>query len=192
MGITRACAKKWVKIVIGSKIRDKRVEIGMSLKELAEKVDLTSGFISQVERELAEPSITSLRKIANVLGVAVFYFLMEDSHTNPVVKKNERQALKFPQSHLTYELLSPDLERQMEMFMARLEPGAATCDEPLSHPGEEVIHVLQGNMCIKVGEVDYILEQGDTIYYFSSIPHRIVNDGKEELVFISTITPPQF
>lgn len=178
--------------MLGAKIREKRIEIGMSLKELAEKTDLTPGFISQVERELTEPSITSLRKIANVMGVAVFYFLMDDAHINPVVRKNERQPLKFPKSHLTYELLSPDLNRQMEMFLARLEPGAATCEEPLSHPGEEVIHVLQGTMWIQVGEKEYILEQGDTIYYYSNSPHKVVNSGQTELVFISTITPPQF
>ena len=117
---------------------------------------------------------------------------MDEIHPNPVVKKNERQLLKFPKSHLTYELLSPDLNRQMEMFIGRLEPNATTCDEPLSHPGEEVIHVLQGTMWIKVNEEEYILEQGDTIYYFSSNPHKIVNIGEIDLIFISTITPPQF
>jgi transcriptional regulator with XRE-family HTH domain len=178
--------------LLGAKIREKRLEIGMSLKELAEKTDLTPGFISQVERELTEPSITSLRRIANVLGVAVFYFLMDEAHANPVVRKNERQPLKFPKSHLTYELLSPDLNRQMEMFIARLEPGSATCDEPLSHPGEEVIYVLEGTMWIKVGDKEYTLEQGDTVYYYSNNPHKVINPGKTELVFISTITPPQF
>lgn len=164
----------------------------MSLKELAEKTNLTPGFISQVERNLAEPSITSLRKFAAVLGVAVFYFLLEDNHVNQVVRKNERQPLKISRSHLSYELLSPNLNGQMEMFIARLEPGAVTCDEPLPHPGEEVIHVLEGTMWIKVGDKEYTLEQGDTIYYFSTSPHKITNPGQTELVFISTITPPQF
>lgn len=178
--------------MLGARLRSKRQEIGMSLKELAEMTDLTPGFLSQVERDLAEPSITSLRKIAEALEVAVFYFLMDDIQKSPVVKKNERQVLNFPNSHLTYELLSPDLNRQMEMFQARLEPGAATCDEPLKHPGEEVTHVLAGKMHIQVGEEEYILEAGDTIYYFGSIPHKIVSIGEEDLVFISTITPPRF
>lgn len=178
--------------MIGAKIREKRKEMSLSLKELAEKTDLTPGFLSQIERDLAEPSITSLRKIAEALGVAVFYFLMSDIQVNPVVRKNERQQLVFPDSHITYELLSPDLNRQMEMFMARLEPGAATCEDPLTHPGEEVTHVIQGKMWIQVGEEQHILEAGDTIYYFASIPHKIVSIGEEDLVFISTITPPQF
>ena len=178
--------------MIGERIRHKRNEIKMSMKVLAEKTGLTSGFISQVERELAEPSITSLRKIAEALGVAVFYFFTEEKNIGIVVRNNKRQSRNFPKSHLTYELLSPDLNRQMEMFMASLEPGAETCDEPLAHNGEEVTHVLEGTMWIKIGEDEYILETGDTIYYFSSIPHRIVNTGSGMLRFISTITPPAF
>lgn len=178
--------------MIGAKIREKRKELKMSLKELAEKTELTPGFLSQIERDLAEPSITSLRKISEALGVAVFYFLLDDLQKNPVVRKGEGQILKFPNSHLTYELLSPDLNRQMEMFKAELEPGAFTCEEPLSHPGEEVTHVCQGKMLIQIGEEEYTIEAGDTIYYFSSIPHKITSIGKENLIFISTITPPEF
>lgn len=178
--------------MIGEKIRHRRKDINMSMKVLAEKTGLTSGFISQVERELAEPSITSLRKIAEALGVAVFYFFTEEKSPGIVVRKNTRQSRNFAKSHITYELLSPDLNRQMEMFLASLDPGAATCDEPLSHNGEEVTHVLEGNMWIKIGDDEYSLEAGDTIYYISSVPHRIVNTGKGILRFISTITPPAF
>ena len=178
--------------MIGEKIRRRRNEIDMSMKVLAEKTGLTSGFISQVERELAEPSITSLRKISKALGVAVFHFFTEEKSPGIIVKGGNRQSRNFPKSHLKYELLSPDLNRQMEMFMASLEPGAETCDEPLSHNGEEVTHVLEGTMWIKIGEDEYTLEAGDTIYYISSIPHRIVNTGKDMLKFISTITPPAF
>lgn len=178
--------------MLGFKIRAKRKELGLKLKELAAKTDLTPGFLSQIERELAEPSITSLRKISKALNVAVFYFLMSDDEEKVVIRKNERKKLNFPDSHITYELLSPDLNRQMEMFMGELEPGAMTCDEPLAHPGEEVTYVLKGNMWIKIGEDEYTLEQGDTIYYFGNIPHQIINMGKDDLIFISTITPPLF
>lgn len=178
--------------MLGTKIREKRMEMGMSLKELAEKTELTPGFLSQIERNMAEPSITSLRKISSILGVAVFYFFMDDEGANPVVKRNERRILKSPTSHLEYELLCPNLDRQMEMFIGKLEPGATTCEEPLSHTGEEVICVLEGTMWIKVGEDEYNLDTGDSIYYVSSLPHQIINKGNEKLVFISTITPPAF
>ncbi|HHW06036.1 MAG TPA: helix-turn-helix domain-containing protein [Clostridia bacterium] len=178
--------------MLGQKIRKKRMEKNMSLKELAEKTDLTASFLSQVERDLAEPSITSLRKIADALEVPIFYFLLDNGSTSPVVRKNERKILKFPESHLVYELLSPDLNKQMEVMMARLEVGAVSCDEPLSHPGEECIYVLQGKMEISIGDEVYVLEEGDSIYYFAAIPHKIVSVGEEDLIFISAITPPRF
>ncbi|OEH84270.1 MerR family transcriptional regulator [Desulfuribacillus stibiiarsenatis] len=178
--------------MLGERIRTKRKELNMSIKEVADKTGLTSGFISQVERDLADPSITSLRRIAEALEVPIFYFLMETKEQNPVVRKHERKKLNFPSSHLTYELLTPDLNRQMEMFMARLEPGAVTCEEPLSHPGEEGIVVMQGKMKITIGNDEYVLDEGDSIYYLSSIPHKIESTGTEDLLFISSVTPPAF
>ena len=177
---------------LGMRIREKRLEQKMSIKELASRTGLTSGFISQIERDQTEPSITSLRKVAEALDVAIFHFFIEESSQNCVVRRNERQMIKFPHSHLTYELLSPDLNRQMEMFFATLEVGASTCEEPLSHKGEEVLLVLKGSMEIEISNETHSLEEGDSIYYFASEPHRIENTGDKELEFISTITPPRF
>lgn len=178
--------------MLGEKIRKKRVEKGFSLKELAGKIELTASFLSQVERELAEPSITSLRKIAAALEVPIFYFLLDDENHSPVVRKHQRKVLRFPSSKLSYELLSPDLNRQMEVLIARIEPGAAGGEEDSTHPGEECILVLEGKMKLTVGEETYYLEKGDSIYYFASIPHSLRNDGDEQLVFLSAITPPRF
>lgn len=178
--------------MLGEKIRAKRTEKNMSLKELAEKTGLTASFLSQVERDLAEPSITSLRHIAESLDVPIFYFLLEEQKHNPVVKKDERKVLKLPESHLSFELLSPDLNRQMEMMIGRLEIGAWSVEEPTAHPGEECILVLEGAMNIFIGDEEYLLEEGDSIYYFAAIPHRLVSCGSRDLVFLSAITPPQF
>ena len=117
---------------------------------------------------------------------------MDDSGKNPVVRKDEKKILKLPKSQFTYELLCPDIARQMEMYMGRLKPGASTGKDNHSHTGEEVIHVLEGNMCIILGTDEYNLEAGDTIYYYSSVPHRIINKGEKELVFISAMTPLYF
>lgn len=178
--------------MLGERIRQKRAEKGLTLKALADKTGLTPSFLSQVERDMAEPSITSLRQIAKALDAPIFFFLLDADQPSPVVRKNERKVLNFPQSHLTFELLSPDLNRKMEVMMARLEPGAASCDEPLTHPGEECILVLQGEMEIVIGQESYHLSAGDSIYYFSAIPHRLVSVGQEDLVFVSAITPPAF
>ena len=178
--------------MIGKRIREKRTDRKMSLQGLADLTGLTPSFLSQVERSVAEPSITSLRKIADALGVPIFYFLMQPDDESPVVRRGERKTLNFRESQLSYQLLVPDLNRQMEVMMATLEPGASTCETALTHPGEECTVVLRGKMEITVGEEIYVLNRGDSIYFYCAIPHRITSVGEKDLVFISAITPPQF
>jgi transcriptional regulator with XRE-family HTH domain len=177
---------------LGSKIRKLRRSKGLSLADLAEKINKTSSYLSQVERGLAEPSITALREIASALDIPIFYFLLDNEKHNSVVRKNERKVLQFPGSHLTFELISPDLSHQMEIIRARIEPGSCTCDKPLSHRGEECTLVVEGKMEIQIGDKKFILEEGDSIYYIASIPHKITSIGDKDLVFVSSITPPEF
>ncbi|KUO48753.1 MAG: MerR family transcriptional regulator [Desulfitibacter sp. BRH_c19] len=178
--------------MLGEKIRKIRSEKNMSLRDLAEGTGLTPSFLSQMERDLTEPSITSLRKISAALDVPIFFFLVEDDETNPVIRKNQRKVLQLPQSNLIYELLSPDFEKSMEIMIARLKPGAESCEIPLSHSGEECLVVLEGKMEITVGSSTYILEEGDSIYYHSAVPHILKSIGENELVFLSAMTPAMF
>lgn len=177
---------------LGSRIRKRRRSQKMSLAELADKIGKTSSYLSQVERGLAEPSITALREISKALDVPIFYFLLDNEKHNQVVKRKERKVLQFPGSHLTFELISPDLNNKMEMIEARLEPGASTCEVPLAHQGEECTLVIEGRMKIQIGDSVHILEKGDSIYYLASLPHKITSIGEEDLVFVSAITPPNF
>lgn len=177
---------------LGSRIRQKRIEKGLSLKALANLIEKTPSFLSQVERGLAEPSITSLRKIANALEVPIFFFLLDYENHNPVVRKDQRKIMSFPGYQLTFELLSPNLNQEMEIIQGRLEPGGVTCEGPLSHSGEEATLVLSGKMQIQVGTDEYLLEEGDCIYYYATIAHKITNVGDKELIFLSAITPPNF
>lgn len=179
--------------MIGERIRSKRTQRKLSLRQLAETTGFTPSFLSQIERNLAMPSIMSLRKLAEALEVPIFYFLIDDGDKELVVRKAERKVLNFPESHLTFELLTPGLNHKMEVITARLEPGAATCTCKLSHPGEECTLVVEGTMRIEIDEDVYTLEEGDSIYYFCSLPHRIVNVSQDrDLVFVSAITPPNF
>lgn len=177
---------------MGQRIRAKRKERGLSLKSLAKAIGKTPSFLSQVERDLAEPSITSLRDIARALEVPIFYFMLDSQNPNPVVRKDQRKRISFPGYQLTFELLCPSLNREMEIIQGRLEPGGMTCEEPQSHSGEEATLVLAGKMEIQVGSEVYVLNEGDCIYYYASFPHKITNIGDEELVFVSAISPPSF
>lgn len=177
---------------LGGKIRARRQELGISLRELAARTGLSPSFISLVERDLADPSITSLRKIADALETPLFHFFTDEETGNPVVRRDKRRKLILPGSHIVYEILNPSSARQLAFFLARLEPGAASSDEPVSHPMEECTFVLQGRLKLEVGSEVYILEEGDSICWDGNLPHRLISIGDETLVVISALTPPLF
>ena len=177
---------------LGSKIRKLRISKGMNLSNFAKKIGKTSSYLSQVERGLASPSIMALREISKALNVPIFYFLIDDRKHGTVIRKNERRILKFPASHLTYELLSPSVSHQIEIIRTLIGPGASTCSEPLSHEGEECTLVMEGKMKIQIGDKFLTLEDGDSIYYIATIPHKITNIGNTDLIIISVISPASF
>ncbi len=178
---------------LGERVRQRRQQLGLSLQELAERTALTASFLSQVERGVTEPSISSLRRIAQAMGVPVFYFLLEEGTPAPVVRRDRRRVLKLPGGEARWELLSPpDPHLQLEVVLTRLPPGEASGDEFTTHPGEECFVVLEGEMEIAVADEVYRLSEGDAIHIRSSIPHWIRNPGQRELVVLAAITPPLF
>jgi len=180
--------------MLGAKIRQRRSELSLSLGDLSGRTGLTPSFLSQVERDMAEPSITSLRKIAEALDVPIFFFLLDSDHHKPLVRKSERRVLELKESGVTYELLSPldFVGRSMEIVVTRMTPGCAGGDHPVTHPGEECIVVLHGEATVRIADEEYELAEGDSIYFHSSIPHQIRNPGSVELEFLAAITPPAF
>ncbi len=176
--------------MLGENIRKIRSEKKISLKTLAGMTGLTPSFLSQVERDLADPSINSLRKVADALNVPIFALLVAENEPSPVVRKNERKTLRLPNSQMSYELLTPDLNRSMEIFISRLVPGGSGSTDV--HKGEECTVVLEGTLEMRIGNDIYVLHEGDSIYCQGEIPHRMANIGEQELVILSCITPPQF
>lgn len=177
---------------LGEKIRARRKEMGVTLRELAAQTDLTHSFISLVERDQADPSITSLRRIAEALDVPLVHFFTNEQAHSPVVRHHRRRKLMLPGSHIIYEILNPGSSRQLQFFTAALEPGAISSDEPASHPVEECTLVLQGRLKLEIGSEVYILEKGDSACWDGNLPHRLTSIGEETLVVISAATPPMF
>jgi mannose-6-phosphate isomerase-like protein (cupin superfamily) len=106
-----------------------------------------------------------------------------------VVRKAQRKRLHFPEGHLMYELLTPNLRWDIEFLRVELKPGHPPV-ESMAHAGQECALVLEGTMHVVIGDDVYVLEQGDSISLDSSIPHRIENRGSTTLIQISAITPP--
>ncbi|MGM0438258.1 MAG: helix-turn-helix domain-containing protein [Bacillota bacterium] len=175
---------------MGNKIRKLRKDSSLSLAELSQKINKTSSYLSQIERGLAEPSLNALRQIAEALDTPIFYFLVDEKDYNTVVRKEERKKMEIPGSNLDIELISASRNRQIEMIEAKLGVGKETKREKNTYEGEECILVKNGELKIEIGKEKYNLKEGDSIYFLSSLPHKITNIGEEKLVFISAITPP--
>ena len=177
---------------MGKKIRNLRKASSFSLAELAQKINKTSSYLSQIERGLAEPSLSALRQISEALNTPIFYFLADEKEYNTVVKKENRKKLEIPESDIEIELISASRNRQLEIFETKVKVDSEISREKNSYEGEECIIVEKGELEIKIGKEEYILSEGDSIYILSSLPHTIKNIGEDELIFLSASTPPNF
>lgn len=177
---------------IGDQIKKIRLIRKLTIKQLATDTGLSQALISQIERDQANPSISSLKKIADKLEVPLTA-LFESSSENysQVVRKDERKKL-VPNDKITYELLSPNMSMAMELMYSIYEEGSSSGDELYSHKGEECGTVIQGQMEVTIGSEVHVLGEGDSIYFKADIPHRYRNIGKGRLIAIWAITPPSF
>lgn len=171
----------------GTKIRDLRLTQNLSLKELAERSGVSISMISQIERRNTDPTLTTLYKLCKGLDVSISSLLENDEQSTYIIRKNERKTLTFPQSHSNYQLLTPITEGTIEMILIHLEPGQDE-QQLVEHSGEECGFVLKGKMTVILGDKEYILEEGDSIRFKSTIPHRFFNHSNETSISIWAMT----
>jgi len=187
---------------LGAKIRQHRKARSLTLTELAEQCDISPSFLSQIERDQANPSVATLHTIAEVFGLTLATFFEKPDRNNgyypsaeisaKVVRADQRKILIYPGSGIRNELLSPDLKRDIQMMRVVIPPGADTGDVPLVHEGEECGFVLQGQVEVWVGDEHFLLGPGDAIYQDSTVPHRSRNVGTTDAIIVVAITPPSF
>lgn len=183
-------------INIGRRISDIRKSKNLTIKEVAERANVTASMLSQLERGLTNPSINTLKTIAQVLEVPLFtIFMEEESKSNLVVKPEDRRQVILPSESdelITYELLSPDLNGDIEMAIMTLTPKSHTSKDNFKHSGEEVAYVSKGNLVLFLNEDQLELSQGDSVKIPPQMLHRWYNPYEEEAVVIFAVTPPSF
>lgn len=181
---------------IGERVRERRKELGLSLEELAARTDLTASFLSLIERNINNPSLDSLYRIAEALEVPQFYFSVDPQAAanlqNPVVRHNERIQVTFPPGDVTSELLVPNLRNRLEVFISRVKPAAGNVARTPKMASEECLYVMEGRLRVVLDEQEYWLEAGDSIYIQGFALREISAVGDGEAVFLSAITPPIF
>lgn len=177
---------------VGRRIRAAREEQGLSLREFATRAGLSPGFVSQLERELVDPSLETLRRIAALLGRPVFDLFQDGDVEGPaVVRRDRRMKISSPLGGISYSRLSPGSGR-LEVLEGVLEAGGRSSSEPWSHPSEECVTVLAGSLTVEVDGRTLQLDEGDACSFDSRLPHCYLNAGEQPVRFLLAITPPSY
>ena len=178
---------------LGQKIQNYRLNKKFTIKELSEKIGITSSMLSQIERDLVNPSIATLRAISKALDVPLFMFFKEENNEELVVRANSRKSIGLPENNeVRYELLTPDTKGSIEFCMMNIPSYSFTEEIGQSHSGEEVAFILKGKVKIAIGSREYILNEGDSIRIPALTEHRWINEEKDEVKVIFAINPPSF
>ena len=175
---------------VGMTIKNIRKSKKLLLKEVASKCGISSSMLSQIEKGNANPSLNTIKSIAQVLEVPLFKFFIDsdkEKYEFHLLKKNERKIIST--EYVTYELLSPDVETNIEcMQMTLIGKNAETSVKPMSHKGEEIAVLLDGKVKLTIGKFSVILSSGDSIHIPAMAPHKWtnLNDTKSVIIFSQT------
>lgn len=186
---------------LGQQLRALRTAASLSVEGLAHRAGVSAGLVSQVERGIGNPSLQNLQKLAAALGTSLSTLFSRERGSPPsgtverrcaVVRRDERKKLVFPRERIVYELLTPDLQRSLEVIRSVVPVDYDTGARPYRHAGEDCVHILRGRMEVHVGDECHVLEAGDTITFDASLPHWWRNAGDEESEMIGATSPPSF
>lgn len=165
----------------------------MTLKEVSEKTNLTSSYLSQIERNITEPSISALRKVADALNVPIGNFLAECTPvTHILTRADERVKLDLPHSNVLFEFLTPiasekKIPPKMEVMSISIKPKSWSSEIPFVHDADECIIVSSGQLQVELVDQVYTLTKGDSLYIIKDSAHRFYNHTEETATAICII-----
>lgn len=178
---------------LGFQIRRKREKMGKTLAQAAKDIGISPSLLSQIERGIVNPSISTLRAIADYLdtpiGVLLGERVTEDNAF--LVRKDERKHSILRGKGVRFYILSPT-NSNVEFMYDEFDPGSSTGEKSYKHEGEECVFVLEGRLEITLSDRRFVLEEGDFMWFNSSIPHKIRNISDKKSVAIWVDTPPKF
>ena len=199
---------------LGKKIRLLRRQRALTLQELAKQTGLSISFLSEIERGLSQPSMASLKKIRKALGISLLNLQDLDSATDGLnampapaidvpaeqyikearlVRADQRKKIIYPDRPGFYELLTPDLNRKLEVLYFKMGSDFDTGPEVLlDPPGEKCMILIDGEVEFRVGQQIFTLTAGDSLSYPADAPISWTVKGNRPFEGILIITPPIF
>jgi transcriptional regulator with XRE-family HTH domain len=175
---------------IGNKLKELRVVKGLTQEELADRAELSKGFISQLERNLTSPSIATLMDILQCLGTTIGEFFNETPDEQIVFGRQDYFEKIDTELQNEIKWIIPNAQKNMmEPILLTLEAGGSTYpDTP--HEGEEFGYVLQGNISIHLGNKVYKAKKGESFYFNADKQHYLTSKNGASILWVSS--PPSF
>lgn len=168
---------------LGGRLRRRRKACGLTMQAVADHAGLTAGFISQVERNLAAPSLTSLTAIAEALGGHITDFLDPPKNDDEISREDLRELYALPGAPFSYERLSTTFPGStLTTVVMHKPPGSRSV--PMRHRGEELYFMLEGAITVHVDDTETVLNKGDSIHFASDRRHHTWNHTTREAVLL--------
>lgn len=175
---------------IGSKIKQLRVMNQLTQEELADRCDLTKGFISQLENDLNSPSISTLTDILTALGSNLKDFFAEDEDEKIVFTKNDYINTENDNHTITW-LVPNALKNEMEPILVKINPNSELMVD-MPHEGQEFGYILEGSIIVVLGNKQHKVNKGETFYFATDKPHYLKNTQSKVAKVLWISSPPNF
>lgn len=178
-------------MVIGEKIKDLRLSCELTQEELADRCELTKGYISQLENDLTSPSIATLIDILSALGTDLKEFFSESDKEEKVVFNKNEFIEKTTEEYILNWLVPNAQKNAMEPVHIVLHSNSST-DEDFPHEGEEFGYLIKGEIVLVLGKRRIKIKKGESFYYTANKVHQIINKSDKDAEFIWVSSPPSF
>jgi len=175
---------------LGRHVRELRQGKRLTLAQLAASAGISTSALSQIERGVIEPSLGTLWQLNDVLGSSLFDFFNRPQRERvQVCRSDERNVVQL--DGCSYQTLVQASRRRLDLFILTLEPGDEPVRAPIAHYGEECGLVTAGRLEVHVRDERHMLEEGDSIWFDSTLPHTFRAAGGTTCTSIWTNTLPE-
>ena len=174
---------------VGALIRARRRQQHMTLEALGKSAEVSVGYLSQVERDHATPSLGTLAQIARALGVGIDYFVSAPTAQTALTRAGQRNRFSVDGSSIIYERLGADFPgNTLSSFVMTVPPGYRS--ETVAHEGEEILYVLEGSITQRLDNEEMVMSAGDSLHFRGNRPHSWSNhtDQPARLLWTGTLT----
>ena len=178
-------------MVLGEKIKSLRLSCNLTQEELADRCELTKGYISQLENDLTSPSIATLIDILSALGTDLKEFF-SDSDDEEKVSFNKNEFIEKVTDEYVLNWVVPNAQKNVMEPVHMVLHGGAKTDDDFPHEGEEFGFVLKGEIVLKLGKRNVTVKKGESFYFTAKTVHSIFNKKETDAEFIWVSSPPSF